>query len=178
MRRGKCVGIAIHKQTLYYAISGDDANLISNKVAMDVEKIISKKSIRCTIDNTFTMIAYINEHVTEIIKPYYKFIEDCIYSDLLINGKTSYTFIDYLDSRIYFKPFMRKIGAIHSIRNYSCVERKIIGKVRCSKIKIYVGTNPCYYCLPIVRNVVYLSREKKRLTRLSVFKYRNKFTFR
>ena len=177
-RRKKCVAIALHKGLIYYAISGDDINPITNKVAKDVEKVIGRRATRCSIEDSFTMIAYYNRVITDLIQNQYRATENCIYNRLNVLGKTIWFFEDYLDSKIQFKPYMRNISVIHSIRNYSCVERKIIGKTKLGRIQIYVGTNPCYYCLPVVRNVKYLSRETKTLTTLSVRKYGCKFTFR
>ena len=155
VNRRRCVAISEHKSHLYFAISGDDDNKVVNRVARDVSNMIGGSPIRCIIEDSFTLILYSSEYYTNLIKPYYQSVEDYIYNYLLSKGSCTYSFFDYHGSQIRFKPFMRLYTSIHSMRNYSCVERKIIGKTKAKKTVIYVGLRPCYYCLPAIRDVIY-----------------------
>ena len=164
-KRGKCVGICEYNKILYYAVSGNDENPKVNKVSGIVEGMIGGKPIRCTINDSFTVILYSSDCITRIMKPYYESIVDLIYSTLKYAGTCTYNFVDYVGMRIRFKQFMLNYPSIHSIRNYSCVERKIIGKIGSFKSDIYVGMRPCYYCLPVIRNVIY--KEKDSVFRIN-----------
>lgn len=46
VRREKCVGIAFNKHKIYYAVSGDDINPITNVIAKDIEVVIGNQPYR------------------------------------------------------------------------------------------------------------------------------------
>ena len=175
--RKRCVAVAYDRKRTYFALSGSDQSY-TDKVARNVRSILGPNSERCLLKDAFTLILYSSDLMTRIMSDYYKRIEVEIYSFLYAFNRVSFTFQDYLDSKIFYKPYMGKLTHIHSLRNYSCAERKILGKVGKNSIKIYVGMNPCYYCLPAIRNVVFLSREKHILQKMAVYKRKNTFFYK
>ena len=174
----KCVALSFDTKAVYYAISGSDKASYVNLIAKDIERMIGRKTIRCLIDNSFTVMRYLSGIDCCCFynsKSQYKETEDFIYSMLHKHRKISYIFPEYFDTRVYYRAPMSLYPLYHPIEEFSCVERKIIGTRKRNGVRLYVRWNPCYKCLPAIRNVTYLDRYIKRVCRLHVKKNKTFF---
>ena len=183
--KGKCVAYAESGGIVYFAVSGHDgADDTTEEACGIVRSIISskikgrKKIKRCRIESTFTVMKHIDyPHFITTTKEsvsldlnYCKEKETKIYTDLSTNLKTTFHFEELIDKnqKVYFSKKLLLYDYERSLRNFSCVERKIIGKTKNEDLEIYVRLRPCYLCLPCIKKVTYIENNKKYIASIKV----------
>ena len=170
--RGRCVAVVKHNGTYYYALSGNDdpydANL--NDIAHEIEMMIgAKRTVRCFIKDTYTVFR--NFNYPDLILPtlgidepnFYKELEKFLYKNLYKSTndkhKLQYLFPELENEPISYMEYVNK-KIVFSDRFFSCVERKIMGKLNTNFVHIYVHQRPCYLCIPSIRFATYYDGHK------------------
>lgn len=147
--RRRCVGFSYNDNKYYYAYSGAKKY---EEISDIIEDILGEKySIECDINGSFTLLPIIDDYNKDKNKNYYHFVEDEFY-----NHDMNWLYAFQIGKR-------RKYLESSNVRNWSCVERKIIGKLQENKIFsycIYIDMPPCYFCIPVVDEAVYLKRNE------------------
>ncbi len=182
-KRKRCVGLAVCFNTYFYAVSGNDDVSQVNKIAKEIEKMIGSKSLicRCRLEDTFSALKYFDytEPQTLFYHPNlpvyldnsnYKKIEDYIYEVLAIKGNIHWTFPEMATNPFSYLDFI-KMNSDFNMRFFSCVERKIIGKLLTyAKPEIIVHYRPCYLCIPVLTTATYYDDEQQQIHRIEITK--------
>jgi len=147
-KKNGCVAYAYYAGSVYYSINGVNKEKDRPKFIEDMYK--SKHKVQCKYLDSYTVIN------PKTFGHYILFKDNAdLLLDKLENKKTIYI-EDIIEPKKY--------DSSYDNRNWSCCERKIIGRLHDDKmiclnnhnIRIYVLERPCLLCVPMVTDVVYL----------------------
>ena len=153
-----CVALFRRKNTVYFAVNGNPS--VEAVGINAVQCVFGKNSIPCKYDHSFT-----------VLKPY-------VTQDLIREGKIFCETLDLFPGyrKIPFqlikgKLFAKNVGlSNYNGRYFSCAEKKIIGYLEQNGIpyrKLVTTAPPCYHCLPVIKQVDYLSSDYKSKKKIS-----------
>ena len=150
-----CVAFGFDKNhKRYFSVNGEAT--MCYKDLDPILRFFGDSPVFCGYNFAFTVIKRFPPVSLKKLDETYKKCEDVEKNKQEIIG------FDLLPFRMYKK---YPGSAYFEDRHFHCAEKKIIGYCDFVDIKIdkiFTTKTPCYYCLPVINTVVYLSRDNKR----------------
>ena len=165
MNRKRCFGFTRKGKAIYYAISGlDEMEPYGEKIFKSVDENIVKifkmiKHInivnRCYIEDSFNSCNYKYEIVKVEENKIYKYLKQNIGQNCNVRLKYPLNSNPIKYSNININNKKNIIT-----RNFSCVEKKIVGKIS-NNCSLYISKRPCYFCIPEITKAYFFSEQAK-----------------
>lgn len=149
-----CVAFAFDNDgKRYFAVNGKDTKCPDQ--LEPILKVFGDSPIFCGYNFSFTVLRPFVSKKT--LDDTYNLIDNLDYSGSSVG-------FDLLSFRLYRK---FPINYLFDNRHFSCAEKKIVGY--CEFMDITIGTlyttkTPCYYCLPVIESVEFLTKKLEKRT--------------
>ena len=153
-----CIGFVKPRNSPYiFAINGISDN-VPYDLLTDIKRVLGNDVKQATINYSFTILGLITDYY-EITGAKYHKAENDVYEHIRKGSSFILGFPELSNLRMYyFEKSTIKDKRVN--RNFTCVEKKLLGYLYCYFYEgcstIYVTKNPCYFCLPALRNARYI----------------------
>lgn len=148
-KRQKCFGYArLKNDIVVFAINGAPERKVSKLLIDKIRDIFGNNAIQAKDEDSFTIFPLI-----QIYSNSENFITERLVDKAPFNSGF-YIHNSSLKWFLYFNEYLLKIG--YASRIFSCVERKILGRIKFEDSIIYVSKQPCYLCLNCIIKACYI----------------------